>query len=216
MTIELVGGAVGALLTILILSYLIFGDNFLYRLALHILVGASVGYAAAVATVTVLIPAVFSLYQGNAVELVLPVVLGLLLLFKAFPRLASLGNFSTAFLVGTGAAVAVGGALLGTILPQATASGSLSNWQQPAHGLLVAVGTALALLAFTFTIRRREGLRGIRAILMGFVTGLGRAFLVAAFGAIFAAALIASFSVFIGRIHALREGLEGLLQLIGG
>ena len=41
--LELIGMAVGALLTILVFSYLL-GDNFLYRLALHIFLGALVGY----------------------------------------------------------------------------------------------------------------------------------------------------------------------------
>jgi hypothetical protein len=220
--IELIGGIVGMVLTLLILSYLFFGDNPLYRLALYILIGGTVGYALAVATVTVLLPELFALNEGNAVELALPVILGILLLFKAFPRLATVGNFSTAFLVGVGAAVAIVGALLGTIFPQATAAGSILEWQSPLEamvGIVVALGTALSLVAFTFTVRRpQQGpqAQSIVTTLLNIASRLGRIFLIAAFGATFAGALIASFSIFIGRINILVDGVLMLLQLFLG
>lgn len=221
-SMEFIGVIVGMVLTLLILSYLFFGDNPLYRLALYILIGGTVGYALAVAVVTVLLPELFVLNEGNAVELALPVILGVLLLFKAFPRLATVGNFSTAFLVGVGAAVAIVGALLGTIFPQATAAGSILEWQSPLEavmGIIVAVGTALSLVAFTFTTRRpQEGpqAQSMGAVLLNIASRLGRIFLIVAFGATFAGALIASFSIFIGRINMLTEGVLMLLQFFLG
>ena len=222
-SVELIGGIVGTVMTLLILSYLVLGDNPLYRLALHILVGASVGYAIAVAVVTILIPGFLNLTQGNAIEWVLPMLLGVALLFKALPRVSTLGNFSTAFLIGVGAAVAVVGALMGTIFPQATAGGSLFNWLQQSRplialvtGLLVTLGTALALLASTFTLRKQEGMTGIWATVVDYAGRFGRIFLVAAFGATFGATLISSVSVLIGRIYALIEGAMNLMQLMMG
>lgn len=221
---ELIGGIVGALLTILILSYIL-GDNPLYRLALHILVGATVGYAVAVAGVTVLkravLPALVQDVSGRQYGLIIPVVLGVLLLFKSVPRWAPLGNFSTAFLMGVGAAVAMSGALLGTILPQIGASGSLVEWVQAGpfglvNGLLVMVGTVCALLAFTFTVREKPGVRGLFGKLVGFAGRVGRLFLLAAFGAMFAGAFSASASVLIGHIYALIENLRDLLIAFGG
>ena len=92
MTMELLGGIVGMLLTVLILSYII-GDNPLYRLALHVLVGASVGYAVAVALVTVLVRAVAPALQGGTAAqygVLVPALLGLLLAVErlAGPRIA--------------------------------------------------------------------------------------------------------------------------------
>ena len=49
-------------------------------------------------------------------------VLGVLLLMKLSPRTARLGNVTIAFLVGVGAAVAVGGAVMGTLIPQTRAA----------------------------------------------------------------------------------------------
>ncbi|MGD1995932.1 MAG: hypothetical protein PVH62_04070 [Anaerolineae bacterium] len=223
MTLDLFGGMVGMLLTILILSYFV-GDNPLYRLALHLLVGASVGYAVAVVTFTVMTRAVLPAFQGSAAQhygLLVAVLLGVLLLFKAVPQWAPYGNLSTAFLLGVGAAVAVGGALLGTILPQTTATGSLADWRQLGssdliNGLVVAGGTICALLAFTFTVRRQQGLRGLWGALIGFAGRIGRAFLLVAFGAAFAGALTASLSVLIGRVYALVEGVQNLLLVFGG
>lgn len=205
---ELIGGGVGALLAILMLSYMLFGDNPLYKFALYILVGGSVGYALAVTVVTFLIPAVLDIYHGGVHETALPVILGLLLLFKASPKLATLGNFSTAFLVGVGAAVAVGGALLGTIIPQTTSAGG---------GFLLAIGTALALFAFSFTRQKQTRAPGLGSDAVTVIRGFGRALLVAAFGATFGAALIASLSVLVGRIYIISDTIQLLLsRYLGG
>ncbi|HEC34235.1 MAG TPA: hypothetical protein ENI37_05910 [Chloroflexi bacterium] len=223
MMLDVVGVALGTLLTILILSYLI-GDNPLYRLTLHLLVGATVGYGVAIAAVTVFLQMILPALQGETVErysIVIPLVLGLLLLFKGFPRWAAWGNLSTAFLIGVGAAVATAGALLGTIVPQASASGSFSDWLRTGmpglvNGLLVAGGTVCALLAFAFVLPRQRPLRGLWNSTVGLAGRIGRVFLLAAFGAVFATALTASLSILIGRIYAVVEGVQDLLQLLGG
>jgi hypothetical protein len=222
MTADLVGLMVGILLTLMVLSYIL-GDNPLYRLALHLLVGATVGYGTAVTVVTVL-KMVLPALQGEMNErviTVIPLMLGILLLFKGFPRWAALGNFSTAFLVGVGAAVAIGGALLGTIIPQIAATGSLSTWlrQGPSglvNGLLIAFGTICALLAFTFIVPRQATLRRLWAGSVGILGRVGRLlFLMSAFGAAFAIALTASLTVLVGRIYAVVIGIQQLLAWWG-
>jgi len=220
MTLDLIGAAVGALLTVMILTYFI-GDNFLYRLALHILVGVTVGYGVAVAVVTVILRIVLPALQGGNIErwgTLVPLVLGLLLLFKGFPRWAAWGNLSTAFLIGVGAAVATGGALLGTIVPQVAATGSFAGWlrggvAELVAGVLVVIGTVSALLVFTFSVPQNHMLRNLWNGTVGVV---GKAFLLAAFGAGFATALTASLSILVGRIYALIEVIQQILQVAGG
>lgn len=220
---DLVGGTVGVLLTALILSYII-GDNPLYRLALHVLVGATVGYGVAIAATTVLLQMVLPALQGPTAQrygMIAPLVLGLLLLFKGFPRWAAWGNFSTAFLIGVGAAVATGGALLGTILPQAVAAGSLGDWLRMGlpglvNGLLVIGGTVCALVAFTFAVPRRPSAERLWKRTVGLVGQAGRLFLLAAFGTAFAAALTASLTILVGRIYYIVEGIQRLLLSWGG
>jgi hypothetical protein len=78
------------------------------------------------------------------------------------------------------------------------------------------VGTALALMAMTFTIGKRRGTRSIVGSLSDVASRFGRIFLVSAFGAAFAGALVASLTILIGRIYALIEGIRQLLFLVGG
>ncbi len=224
--LSVAGTAVGVLLTVLILSYLIH-DNPLYRLALHLLVGVTVGYGVAVVTYTVFVHVVLPALQAPVQSperwgIVMPLLLGLLLLLKGFPhsRFVSLGNLSTGFLIGVGAAVAAGGALTGTIIPQVGASGSIGDWIGPGgggmlRGLVVVVGTVSTLLLFTFTVPRSQTLRGIWGQVYRVVGGVGRLFLVAGLGAAFGAALTASLSVLIGRIYAVIDGIQYIIQFSG-
>ncbi|MCS7178681.1 MAG: hypothetical protein RML46_02670 [Anaerolineae bacterium] len=211
MTVDLLGLMVGTLLTLMVLSYII-GDNPFYRLALHLFIGTTVGYGLAVTVVTVLVQTVFPALQSNPDEqarTVFPLVLGLLLLFKGFPRWAGWGNLSTAFLVGVGSAVAVSGALLGTILPQSAAVGAPGPWS-----ILLFVGTVGTLLAFTFTVPRRPAIQRLWNWTLGLWGRVGRLFLLAALGAAFATALISSLTVLVGRVYAVVMGLQQLLPLV--
>lgn len=220
MTADMAGLIVGTLLTLMLLSYIL-GDNPFYRLALHILVGVTVGYGTAVALMVLFRTVLPALSDPAArLSLIVPVVLGILLLFKGFPRWAPWGNFSTALLVGVGAAVALSGAVLGTIIPQTRAVGSLGAWLQGgwaglANGLLMAVGTACALLAFAFAVPRNPSLRRLWDGTVGLAGRLGRVFLLVAFGAAFATALTASLSVLVGRVYAVVEGVQRILSFWG-
>jgi hypothetical protein len=64
---------------------------------------------------------------GEAIEAgeriqVVAAVLAVFLLLKLSPRTAPLGNVAMGFVMGVGSAVAVGGAVLGTLLPQVSAT----------------------------------------------------------------------------------------------
>ncbi len=218
---ELVGAIVGAVLTVLVLSYLILGDWPLYRLALHILVGATIGYAVAIVSYTVFVQMLLPILVVGTSDrwmrfaIVFPLILGLLLLFKGFSRsrLVVLGNPSTAFLVGVGTAVAVGGALVGTILPQGVAFGGGLGIR-----LLIALGTICTLLTFTLTFRQQQTVQGLGSRILNLLGGIGRFFLLFALGAAFATALTASLSILIGRIYTIIQFiLQSVLpQLPGG
>jgi hypothetical protein len=210
---------VGAALTFFILSYLA-GDNPLYRVALYLFIGALVGYSFGIVLRDVLVGMALSGLLSRPSSAAAPVVLGILLLFKGFPKQAYLGNLSIAYLIGVGTAVALGGALLGTLVPQATAAGqalspvSLSNFRFGlVDGLMVVVGTVATLVSFTFfRTKDRKGERIWGRILDG-VAWVGRVFLVSAFGVAFAGALTASLSVLIGRMQYL---IDVFYRLVGG
>ncbi len=201
---------VGVALTALILSYLLW-DSPLYRLALHLFVGALVGYSFGIVLRDVLYDMLLIELQGDQL-LVIPLALGILLLFKGFPRQAYIGNFSIAYLIGVGTAVALSGTLLGAIVPQVEATGrALSSASLgPLDGLMIVVGTVCTLMAFTFTASKRQGLAGVWTRLVRAMGWVGRIFLIVTFGVAFAGALTASLSIFIGRVQYILDFVAGL------
>ena len=141
--VDLIGGLLGFLLTLCVFSYLL-GDNGLFRFAIHIFIGVAAGFVAATALRSVIFPQLLVPLIGGApaerLWVLFPLLLSFLLVAKAFPRLSILGSPVMAFLVGVGAAVAVGGALLGTLFPQFQATTQLFNvgchpgiWQRYRH-----------------------------------------------------------------------------------
>jgi len=216
---EITGLVAGAVLTLMIFSYLL-GDNPLYRLALHLFIGALVGYSFGIVLRDVLVRTVLAELGTNPLGVVIPLVLGILLLLKGFPRHARVGNLSVAYLVGVGTAVALSGALLGALVPQVGATGRALNVASGASfraglldGLLIVVGTVCTLMVPTFTARKQGGLAGVWAQFVGLAVGLGRIFLIVALGVAFAGALTASLSIFIGRIQYL---VDVFFRFLGG
>jgi hypothetical protein len=213
--LELIGMAVGALLTILVFSYLL-GDNFLYRLALHLFLGALVGYAFGMVISEVWGKLIAdSLREGN-LFLIVPLGIGLgLLIFKSIPRLAYIGNFFLSPLIGFGIAVALVGAFVGTLRPQFEATANVMN-ATPWEGMLIAIGTVCTLLAFDFTFSQRQrGLMGILGNIIGLLGKAGRLFLTVAFGVAFAGAITAALTIFIGRIQFLIEAAIEIASKLG-
>jgi hypothetical protein len=198
--------------TLMILSYLI-GDNPLFRLAIYIFVGVSAGYAASVAWQHVLWPKLFQpLLVGSMQQrllLLVPSVLGLLLFAKLSPRSARLGNPAMAFLVGTGAAVAIGGAVFGTILPQSLASINFfhpsaggSQVERFFEGSIFLIGTISTLVYFQFSGRTTPNGTQRSRLVTG-VAWVGKLFIAVTFGVLFAGAYAAAMTALIERMYSL-------------
>jgi hypothetical protein len=226
MSIEVISGFIGLILTLLVFSYLI-GDNPLFRFATYLFIGVSSGYAAFAAWQYVLWPKLFSPFLsqfGNLNQLLLlgvPLVLSLSLLAKLSPRTSWMGNFAMAILVGVGAATAVGGALMGTLVPQAQAAmnefdmGSMTGSAilvRLVQATIMFFGTILTLAAFHFTTGRApDG----SAKKNGFLDGLGKAgrvFISITLGVLFAGVYMASLTAMIERLSSL---IHFTRQLIG-
>ena len=215
---DLVTGLVAFLLTVMVLSYLI-GDNPFFRFAIHLFVGVAAGYAGAVAWHQVLWPKLFRpIVYGTLVErllAVIPLLLGILLLAKLSPRAARLGNPAMAYLVGVGAAVAIGGAVLGTIFPQTMATMNLFTPDSTGlaeklfEGSIVLVGTITTLVYFQFGARATPAgpQRGKFIQALGWI---GQIFVGITFGALFAGVYAAAMTAFIERIHFLWTFLGSL------
>ena len=213
---ELFAVWIAAILTLMVYSYLL-ADNPLYRLAQHLFVGSSVGYAAVVVIHNVLRPRLLEPLLDDATgnwPYVLPLLLGLLLLTKARDNTAWLGNSSMAFLFGVGAALAIGGALIGSFLPQIQASwvsvlpSTAGGATAAVNNILMTVGTISTLSYFYFTMGARKN-RG--SSLLRFGSTVGRWVLLITFGAIFGNRVMAYVSLLIERVHFLLGDWLGLV-----
>ena len=196
---QVTGLLIGFILTLFVYSYLI-GDNPLYRLAVHILVGVSATYAAIVVLQQVMVPIYQQIRQNpaNPDTLVwfVPVFFALLLLLKHLRHVGWLANGSMGLLIGIGAAVALTGALVGTLWPQVTAVYT----QTPLQGLLVAIFTICTLLTFQFTGRVNHAGEWAQPLWQRGLATIGRAVLMITFGSLFAGVLNTSLILLIDRL----------------
>ncbi|MFH1906310.1 MAG: hypothetical protein ABIL11_02840 [Chloroflexota bacterium] len=215
-SLDLITASVSFLFTLMVLSYLV-GDNPLFRLAIHIFIGVSAGYAAAVAWHQVLSPKLIQpLLFGGLLESILaivPLLLGALLLMKLSPRTAWLGNPAMAFMVGAGAAVAVGGAVLGTLFPQILASINLFDLKTPERlfeGSIILIGTLTTLTYFHFGAKATPS-GPQRGRLVDALGGIGQVFIAITFGVLFAGAYAAAMTALIERLNFLWTFIASLL-----
>lgn len=201
----LIGGLVAVVLTLLVFSRLL-GDNPAFRVAQYLFVGASLGYAFVVVYHQVLRPsallAAASVGDPTLLGLRLaPWLLGLLLLTRLTRRqaLSWLANIPLALLFGVGTALAIGGAIVGTLAPQLldTARPLGGDPLQIVGAVVLLLGVVLTLCYFYFTAPRSTA--SGRAIAVG--ARAGRWLLMVAFGFFFAGALLTYLTALNARIE---------------
>jgi hypothetical protein len=212
-----IGLVVAFVLTLMVFSY-IFGDNPLYRLAQHVLVGVVAGYAIVVAYHSVLRPRLVEPLAtdptGNAL-LIIPILLSILLIMKSRRSLSWWGNTAMAYLFGVGAALAVGGALIGSLATQVQASWNvlqlgdypMSDALNIVSAIIITLG-ATGVLMYFYYYAPAEGAprRPLTALRLAWGR-VGRWFILVALGAIFANLMVARLSLLIGRIRFLLDTL---------
>lgn len=207
----------GFILTLMIFSYLL-GDNFLYRLALYIFVGLVAGYVTMVTVEGVLLPwfraAVLSGDASAQVAGIIPLAIGGLLLFKAINRLNRLANIGLAYIIGIGTAVAVVGAVSGTVIPLTSATAdSLAQTEAGAllNGILIVIGVICTLIYFQYSARRIPGSDLTRrGALVQSLASVGQWVIVITLGALYGGAILSGLVIFSDRIAYL------LSRVIGG
>lgn len=210
---EQIGLWAGLVLSLMVFSFVL-GDNFLYRLAVYVFVGLAAGYVAVVTVESVILPWVYATVLQTDAPLItrvagaIPILFGVLLLLKASPRLGYLGNLALAFIIGVGTAVAIVGAISGTLIPLASAtSGGLRI--DPLNGFLTVLGVVCTLLYFQYLARRAPG-GGVRVGLVVRVFGsVGHGFIVVTLAALYGAAILTSLTIFGERIAFFLSRLGG-------
>ncbi|HEX9596354.1 MAG TPA: hypothetical protein VF982_05700 [Anaerolineales bacterium] len=223
-----------AALTLVTLSYAI-GDHPLFRATLYLFIGVAAGYAAAVALQDVVLPhliypALDEIAGAPSIdifELGIRAGLSALLLTKLSPRTARLGNPVTALLAGIGAALAIGGAVQGTILPQiGSAAGifdvaALDLAQQGGYygeSILIVLDGAILLIAivstlayFHFGAAARGKQQPLRSIFIDVLAWVGSIFIAIALAALFSGVLLAALGALVERVAFLQDAAWLLL-----
>jgi hypothetical protein len=225
---DLIGAILGFVLTLMVVSYVI-KDNALFRLAIHIFIGVSAGYATVLVIYNViwyqlLAPLIISPLEKYYL-VIPPILLGIWLFAKASPKLSRMGSPVVAFLVGVGAATAITGAVSGTLFPQVSAtinlfdlgatglSGTkLVGWV--VNALFILIGTITSLAYFHFGVRSRGEQTGQRPLWIEVLSQIGQVFIAVAFGALFAGAYAAAIAALVERVSFIWEFFSNLLGLI--
>ena len=139
----------------------------------------------------------------------IPVLLMLLLLFKTSPRLARFGNLGIAFIIGVGAAVALVGAIAGTLIPLVSATVNEGQEDNLVDAIVIFIGVVSSLVYFQYLARRMpddqiEHIRPIKAI-----SAIGQGFIVVTLGALYAAAILTSLTIFSERVSYMLTHIPG-------
>jgi heme/copper-type cytochrome/quinol oxidase subunit 2 len=120
-------------------------------------------------------------------------------------------------MTGVGAATVIGGAVLGTIFPQISASADQLNIHSAPtelnnlvgwfiNALIILVGTVTTLIFFQFGVRHHEeGEPEKQPVILEYISTVGQGFLVITLGVLFAGVYLATLSALIDRIQFLWE-----------
>lgn len=205
---------ISALLTLGIFSFL-YKDNPAYKLCEHLFVGVSAGYYVVLNYFSVVRPNLLDpLVQGDGhggrdFFLLVPLVLGILLFSRFFPKGDWLSRWSIALILGVYPALRITGfgqgdfveQIHGTMLPLWVAGNpgaTIGNW-------ILVVGLLTTLIFFFFSKEHKGALGGAARV--------GVYFLMVSFGASYGYTVMARISLLIGRVMFLLHDWLGVLHL---
>lgn len=212
---DFAGAFLGFILTLFVFSYL-WGENPFFRIATHLFVGVAAGYTLIIVIYNIILPQlILPLFRGNREEMILAAIYLIpcaLILTKISPKLAKLGNPAVAILVGIGAAAAVGGAVLGTIIPQISTSTQLFEVSNFIDASVILIGTLSTLIYFQFRVQKdSSSLKWGRMVSnIGLV---GQVFIAITFGALFAGVYFAALTALVERLSSLWDIIQSFLGI---
>jgi len=210
---DLIGVLLGLFLTLSVFSFIL-GDNFLFRVAIHLFIGVSASYVVVLISSNIIWSQLLSpLLFGDSLRkyiLIIPLLLSIFLFTKISPRLAHIGTPVLAFLVGVGASVAIGGAVQGTIFPQVGSTINLfdldfssptisGSWLRLVNGIIMLIGTISTLLYFQFTIKKVDQEHKTIPVWLQVIRWIGKVFIAITFGALFAGIYSTAVTAFVER-----------------
>ncbi len=197
---------VAAVMTVAVWSYFT-GAGRIFRLAQYLLAGLATGFLVLVSLREVLVPRLVSPLLADPAGDLIPwiglALVGLLVGARWLPPLA--GSLPIALLVAATTAFALGGAVVGTLLPQLGAS-MLPPAPQPAdlvNGAISAAITGLVLFGFLHGVRRGR--------VAGLAAGTGRWLLLGGIGGWLGFLLVSRLALLVDRVGFLLGDWLGLV-----
>jgi hypothetical protein len=214
----IVGGGIATLLSVMVLSRAIV-DNPFYRFAQYLLVGVALGYSAAVLVNHTLMRPVNQLIMGQAslgtivVTIISVVLLALLATRFGRQRASYLANVPLAVLFGVSAAIALVGAVRGTLAPQLLDTIAARRFQAAdaaavAGTIVLILAVVITLLSFTYTQRGQTPSRP--GILLRMV---GRALILVTFGVFLSSAVTTYITALVTQLQAIADWFTQLVGL---
>ena len=214
---ELFWIVVSFLLTIMVLSYLL-GDNVFFRFAAHLFIGLTAGYVVLLIVNEIIWPYLLNPLIGGIwaerLWLGIPTLLILLLLVSQIKRFTWIGSLPLAYMAGLAAAIAVGGAVFGTLIPQTRAiidsfdpaswyAAPGQPWLQILDSVVMLVGTVGTLSFFHFGRKGKpqteEDLTK-RPLIFEMLSKIGQIFIGITLGAVFAGVFSSALLALIDRM----------------
>lgn len=225
---ELFWIVVSFLLTVMILSYLL-GDNIFFRFAAHLFIGITAGYILLLIIYEIMLPfLIFPLANGSWIEWLwfsIPLVLILLLIVSQIKKFTWIGSLPLAYLAGLAAAVAIGGAVFGTLIPQSLAiiepfdpdnlyPNSGQSWLNILDAAVMLVGTVGTLSYFYFgrKLKPKTDLDLTkRPLIFEVLSKIGQVFIGITLGAVFAGVFSSALLALIDRILFMGQFITNLI-----
>ena len=224
-----VWGVISLIFTVMILSYLI-GDNLLFRFAAHVFIGLTAGYAVLLIGRQIFWPTLVEPLLNSPwlqkTWYIIPVLLILLLLVSQFKGFLRLGQIPLAFLGGLIAAVTVGGAVFGTLIPQGRvlidafdpqiwhdAGGPV--WLRIADAVVMLLGTVGTLSYFHFGRKwnpKPDTQPSSRPLVLEGLSKVGQVFIGITLGAVFTGIFSSALLALIDRILSIGQFITTLLR----
>lgn len=220
--IDMIAGWASLVFTLMIFSYLL-ADNFLYRIAVHILVGAAAGFVVFAAIKEVVIPWTDIMLiqpEGNSPEVaerniigLMPFVFVMFLILKSTKRFPRVGSLGSSVIIGIGTGVALVGVFTVTIVNLVNDTGTTIAESEAIDGFVIIIGTICTLAYFQYVnLRKRDG-TARRPLPLQLMATVGQGFIAVTLGALYAGAILTSLTIF---STVLNEQISFVVEQLGG
>ena len=218
LTNEIVGLWIASFLTICVFSFLL-GDNPLFKFAEHVYVGVSAGYWMCVGYWGTIKPEIVDKLQAHDWIALIPLALGIMLLFQLSPKTSWVSRWPLCFLVGMYAGLQIVYTMDAMIIEQVQASikpllvfhaDGTFDFKQIFINWILVFGLLTGMIYFYFSVPHK-------GIVFGTGARVGIWVLMIALGASFGYTVMARISLLIGRMLFFRDEFwPMILQTVGG